>query len=139
MRRWFDTLTSRTILLLLVGIGIVHMIDDRTQALSALLHDLKTPLMRLRLETENMADQNAADAIRSDLSEMQQMIDQTLSYLRGDRADEEVRLIVVAAILTTLVDGAGDAGLFPISFRMSPSTKNPHWSACEWQATILKS
>ena len=86
------------------------MIDDRTQALAAVSHDLKTPPTRLRLKTEDMADPNTADAIRSDLSEMQEMIDQTLSYLRGDRADEEVRLIDVTSILATLVDGASDAG-----------------------------
>ena len=89
---------------------ITQLIDDRTQALAAVSHDLKTPLTRLRLKAEDMPDQNAAGAIRSDLSEMEEMIDQTLSYLRGDRADEEVRLIDVAAILATLIDEASDAG-----------------------------
>jgi two-component system, OmpR family, sensor kinase len=89
---------------------IKRLIDDRTQALAAVSHDLKTPLTRLRLKTEGMADGAEAAAIRSDLDEMEAMIDQTLAYLRGGRDDEPVRRIDLAALIQTLADEAADAG-----------------------------
>jgi two-component system, OmpR family, sensor kinase len=89
---------------------IKTLIDDRTHALAAVSHDLRTPLTRLRLKTEDIADPALGNAIRSDLGEMEAMIDQTLAYLRGDRSDEEFRQLDLAALLETLVDDATDAG-----------------------------
>jgi two-component system, OmpR family, sensor kinase len=86
------------------------LIDDRTQALAAVSHDLRTPLTRLRLKTEDVGNAALSNAMRSDLTEMEGMIDQTLVYLRGDRSDEEFRQMDLAALLETLVDDASDAG-----------------------------
>jgi two-component system, OmpR family, sensor kinase len=89
---------------------IKTLIDDRTHALAAVSHDLRTPLTRLRLKTEDVGDGALGNAIRADLSEMEDMIDQTLAYLRGDRSDEEFRQLDLTALLETLVDDASDAG-----------------------------
>lgn len=89
---------------------IKTLIDDRTHALAAVSHDLRTPLTRLRLKTEDVGDGALGHAMRADLSEMEGMIDQTLAYLRGDRSDEEFRQMDLAALLETLVDDASDAG-----------------------------
>ena len=89
---------------------IGRLIDDRTQALAAVSHDLKTPITRLRFRLEEVADSDARAAIAADLDEMERMLDQTLAYLRGDRADEEFKAIDVAAILETIVDDASDRG-----------------------------
>jgi two-component system OmpR family sensor kinase len=89
---------------------IGRLIDDRTQALAAVSHDLKTPITRLRFRLEEVSDPEARAAIAADLDEMERMLDQTLAYLRGDRADEEFKAIDVAAILETIVDDASDRG-----------------------------
>lgn len=89
---------------------IGRLIDDRTQALAAVSHDLKTPITRLRFRLEEIADPDARAAIAADLDEMERMLDQTLAYLRGDRADEELKSIDVVAILETIVDDASDRG-----------------------------
>lgn len=89
---------------------IRRLIDDRTQALAAVSHDLKTPITRLRFRVEDVADPEARAAIAADLDEMERMLDQTLAYLRGDRADEEVRPVDIVAILETIVDDATDRG-----------------------------
>lgn len=89
---------------------IRRLVDDRTHALAAVSHDLRTPLTRLRLKTEDVGDGSLGNAMRADLSEMEGMIDQTLSYLRGDRSDEEFRQMDLTALLETLVDEASDAG-----------------------------
>jgi len=89
---------------------IGRLIDDRTQALAAVSHDLKTPITRLRFRIEDVAEPEARAAIAADLDEMERMLDQTLAYLRGDRADEEIKQIDVVAILETIVDDAADRG-----------------------------
>jgi signal transduction histidine kinase len=89
---------------------IKRLIDDRTQALAAVSHDLKTPLTRLRLKSESLQDKALAMSIRGDLAEMEEMLDQTLAYLGGDRTDETMRPLDLAALVQTLADEANDAG-----------------------------
>jgi two-component system, OmpR family, sensor kinase len=89
---------------------IRSLISDRTQALAAVSHDLKTPITRLRLKVEGLEDRKLAVSIRDDLAEMEEMLDQTLAYLRGDRDDEPLRKLDLAALLQTLADDAADAG-----------------------------
>ncbi|MGL5138814.1 MAG: ATP-binding protein [Beijerinckiaceae bacterium] len=89
---------------------IKRLIDDRTQALAAVSHDLKTPLTRLRLKSEGLKDKALAVSIRGDLAEMEQMLDQTLAYLSGDKTDEAMRPLDLAALVQTLADEASDAG-----------------------------
>ncbi len=59
---------------------ITRLIDDRTHALAAVSHDLKTPITRLRFRTRNWTTRPFAPRSASDLDEMERMIDQTLSY-----------------------------------------------------------
>ena len=89
---------------------IKRMIDDRTQALAAVSHDLRTPITRLRLRLGEVESAATRGAISGDLDEMERMIDQTLAYLAGDRDDEPVKPVDVAAILATLADDQIDAG-----------------------------
>lgn len=89
---------------------ITRLIDDRTQALAAVSHDLKTPITRLRFRIDDIADPTARAAAEADLVDMERMIDQTLAYLRGDRADEEVKPVDLVAILETVTDDLADAG-----------------------------
>lgn len=89
---------------------IGRLIDDRTQALAAVSHDLKTPITRLRFRLEDVSDAEARTAIAADLDEMERMLDQTLAFLRGDRADEEFKPIDLVAILETIMDDASDRG-----------------------------
>ncbi len=89
---------------------LARSIEDRTQALAAVSHDLKTPITRLRLRAEEIENSPLARSIAHDLDDMERMIDQTLSYLRGDRSDEPLRPVDVVAILETVTDDLTDQG-----------------------------
>ena len=89
---------------------IRRMVDDRTQMLAAISHDLRTPLTRLRLRAGRLSDSELRKGIEADLEEMEQMIDATLAFLRDDTRTEEIEQVDVAAILQTLADDAADAG-----------------------------
>jgi len=89
---------------------IVAMINDRTQALAAVGHDLKTPLARLRLDVDSITDAQTRDALIRDVLEMEQMLDSLLTYFRGDAHAEAARLVDVAVMAETLVDDLQDRG-----------------------------
>jgi signal transduction histidine kinase len=89
---------------------ITRLIDDRTHALAAVSHDLKTPITRLRFRTEEMDDAALRAAVAADLDEMERMIDQTLSYLREERGEEELKPVDLVAILETVTDDVADSG-----------------------------
>jgi signal transduction histidine kinase len=58
-------------------------INDRTRVLTALSHDLKTPLTRLRLRAELLDDDAQRERFEADLREMETMVVQTLEFMRG--------------------------------------------------------
>ena len=89
---------------------IDRLIADRTQALAAVSHDLRTPLARLRLRAGFLDDAEVQQQIDADLDEMDAMIGSTLAYLRGDEEQEEVRSADIAAMLQTLCGDAEDMG-----------------------------
>jgi signal transduction histidine kinase len=89
---------------------IDRLIADRTQALAAVSHDLRTPIARLRLRAGFVEDGEAARAIDADLDEMEAMIDSTLAYLRGETESEPRRPADLVAMLETLCHAAADAG-----------------------------
>ena len=62
---------------------LAGFIDERTRMLTALSHDLKTPLTRMRLRTELLDDEEARARFESDLQEMEAMVRQTLDFMRG--------------------------------------------------------
>lgn len=67
---------------------------DRVVMLAGISHDLRTPLTRLRLETEmSPADQATRDAMIGDIEQMDQIIGQFLEYARpSDTAASPVDL-----------------------------------------------
>jgi signal transduction histidine kinase len=89
---------------------IDRLVADRTHALAAVSHDLRTPITRLRLRAGFMADPELQSAVDADLDEMEAMIDSTLAYLRGDAEPEDARRTDLASMLSTIVDHAADAG-----------------------------
>ncbi len=89
---------------------IHRLMQDRTQALAAVSHDLRTPITRLRLRAGFLTDPEAQAAIDADLEEMEGMIEATLAYLRGDAETEPAQVTDLAALLSTLTDDVCDAG-----------------------------
>lgn len=90
---------------------IRRLVEDRTTALAAVSHDLRTPITRLRLRAGFLDDPDARAAVDADLDEMEAMIEATLSYLRGEEEAEAPRGMDLAATVRTLVDDAADRGL----------------------------
>ena len=61
--------------------------QDRALMLAGISHDLRTPLARLRLETEmSVADPQARDHMAADIEQLDAIIDKFLDYARPDMA-----------------------------------------------------
>lgn len=89
---------------------IQHLVAERTQALAAVSHDLRTPITRLRLRSELLDDDATRRLIDADLGEMETMIDSTLEYLRGGISSEPIRPIDLVSVVETIVDEQIDQG-----------------------------
>ena len=83
---------ARTIEIRAVNIGFNRMAEqlakieqDRTIMLAGISHDLRTPLARLRLETElSVADEDARAHMAADIAQLDSIIDKFLDYARPD-------------------------------------------------------
>jgi len=89
---------------------IARYIEDRTRVLTAVSHDLKTPLTRLKLRAELVDDEALRDSILRDLDEMLAMTHAALDFLRGLDSREEAVAMDVDAMLETLKADAEDTG-----------------------------
>lgn len=90
--RAFNTMQTR----------VKRYIQDRTQMLAAISHDLRTPITRLRLRAEFVDDDVQRGKMMNDLNEMEAMIAETLIFARDDAANEPASHIDVAAVVASL-------------------------------------
>lgn len=88
---------------------LIAAMNDNTQALIAVSHDLRTPIQRAKLRAAMLEDTAAGVAIERELAAMDRFIDGALAYVRSG-ADEEPRLIDVAAMLGAIADDTADQG-----------------------------
>ncbi len=89
---------------------IKHFLDERTQMLAAISHDLRTSLTRLRLEAEDLPESETKNRLIFDMSEMERMISATLTFAGDELKSEPQRRVDLAALLISLCDSFSDHG-----------------------------
>ena len=85
-------------------------IYERTRILTAVSHDLRTPITRLRLRAELLGDEALKSKFVHDLQEMESMTSATLAFLRGFEEREAVQSVDVMALLESLQTDSIDMG-----------------------------
>lgn len=88
---------------------IRRFVQDRTFLLTAIGHDLRTPITRLKLRAEFIDDEEMRAKILADLDEMEAMLAATLAFGRDDATREKATVLDLAALLRTVLDEAADA------------------------------
>jgi len=89
---------------------ITRFIDDRQRLFSAISHDLKTPITRLRLRAEMLDKEEDGEPFGRHLEELDRMVSGALECARGTDIHEEVRPIDIMALLGALQDDAAVLG-----------------------------
>jgi len=87
-----------------------RFIADRTRILTAMSHDLKTPITRLRLRTELLDDDALRAKFAKDLADMESMVTQTLDFMRDASAAEPLQRVDFMALLESLQSDYQDTG-----------------------------
>jgi len=77
-------------------------LDSRTRVLSAMSHDLRTPLTRLKLRTESLDEERLRDRFNADLDEMNRMVTGALSLFKGLNHDEPPQPVRIELLLQDL-------------------------------------
>jgi signal transduction histidine kinase len=89
---------------------IRRFVEDRTQMIAAIAHDLGTPITRLRLRAEYVEDEEQHQKMLADLNEMEEMIAATLAFARDDGASEPREIFDLNSLLQSICDDLLDAG-----------------------------
>jgi signal transduction histidine kinase len=88
---------------------IRRFVSDRTEMLTAIGHDLRTPITRLKLRAEFIDDDELRIKILGDLDELETMVSATLAFGRDSRITEPMSSVDLAELLRTILDETGDA------------------------------
>ena len=88
-----------------------RLLENRTNILAALSHDLRTPLTLLRLRTEGLPEGEERDRMLASIGELEAMIEATLKFARDEAATEPWRRTDLTALLSSIVDDMADAGM----------------------------
>ncbi len=67
-----------------------RQIEQRTQMLSGVSHDLRTPLTRMKLTLAMMEDSGETRDLAEDADQMERMLGEFLAFARGDSLEETV-------------------------------------------------
>ena len=86
------------------------MLTERTTMLRSVSHDLRTPLTRLKLRVERSVSPQIADVLIKDIDAINEMIDETLDYLRNDSKTKPMKKSDLPSLLKTICSKYSDDG-----------------------------
>lgn len=84
-------------------------VEERTAMVAAIAHDLRTPLTRMRFRIEN-APPDIRDKVAADIEQMDGMVSQALTFVRGDVAGRERMKLDLGALIQSVADDLAEMG-----------------------------
>ncbi|MQR99572.1 ATP-binding protein [Gluconobacter aidae] len=92
-----------------MAMRIRRFVTDRTLMLTAIGHDLRTPITRLKLRAEFIDDEELRNKVLADLDEMEAMVSATLAFGRDSASAEPIVSLDLRALLQTIMDEAAES------------------------------
>jgi two-component system OmpR family sensor kinase len=84
-------------------------VDQRTNMIAAIAHDLRTPLTRLRFRIE-AAPESLQAKLAQDIDEMEAMISATLAFVQDATRPRERKRLEMSSLVETVLDEAAETG-----------------------------
>ena len=84
---------------------IRRFLQQRTEMLAGISHDLRTPLTRMKLELALLGDVPSVAGLRADVADMERMVESYLAFVRGE-GEEQREQVDLKAMLEELVTAA---------------------------------
>jgi two-component system OmpR family sensor kinase len=88
---------------------LCKLIQERTQMVGAIAHDLRTPLTRLAFRLDDLPAP-LGDKARADIEEMKLMISAALDFIRERSVTGEIEKLDLRSLVERVVDEQGDLG-----------------------------
>lgn len=85
------------------------LVADRTKTLATVAHDMRTPLMRMRLAAENAAPEQR-DRIVKEIGEVEALVASFIAFARDDPTEEARVRLDLSAMLQSVADDQAEAG-----------------------------
>ena len=86
-----------------------RQIQQRTEMLAGVSHDLRTPLTRMKLELAMLGEHPEVESLKADVAQMEHMVEGYLAFARGE-GTEEPREVDLARLLRQVVERARREG-----------------------------
>ena len=100
---------------------IEQQIEQRMLMLSGISHDLRTPLTRMRLQLSLMPEDEDTRDLQGDVLQMERLVDEFLSHVRGDATEGEELIDVVDLVEEVMADARRGGGeVLPLIISGSP-------------------
>jgi two-component system osmolarity sensor histidine kinase EnvZ len=88
---------------------IRRQIQQRTAMLAGVSHDLRTPLTRMKLQAEILGNSSDIDALKSDINDMEHMIEAYLDFAKGE-GSEKPESSNIASMMGSIISQAKRQG-----------------------------
>lgn len=89
---------------------LIDTVTEKTRFLAAISHDLRSPITRMRLRTEQIDKPLLREKFRRDLEDMETLISSTVDFMRGVEVHENRHPIDINAMLQSLQIDAQETG-----------------------------
>jgi len=97
---------------------IERHVQQRTEMLAGVSHDLKTPLTRIKLQLAMMEGSPDTEAIKADIVEMGRMLDEYLDFARGEGGEAAGPSNIAALVSEAAETARGARGASPDRVRI---------------------
>jgi len=87
---------------------IRNLVEARTRMLAAVSHDLRTPITRMRLRSEEIGNSDIKAAFIRDLESMQYLVQSCLSFLRDGASWQNNEAVDLSSLVQTVCDESDD-------------------------------
>ena len=102
---------------------LANLLHSQSEMLSAISHDLRSAVTRLQLRADLLENEHERSGMLKVVTDMRQMIQSVLDFLRGQNPDEPMRNVNINALVESLCSDMADEGL-PVSFQHDDNSIN---------------